>query len=83
MDCKDAESVEFNSSGVPWLASADTLQHAEQSSRCSCCCSGLLGGEGEIIICQKLSPGPPQPLLQPWGHSTAAMDLCQVGTLHL
>lgn len=50
---------------------------------CVCCCwPSFLGGEGEIlIICQKSSYETPESLVQPWGHSTAAMNLCQVGIL--
>lgn len=80
MHCRDAESVEFNSSGVPWLASAESLQHAKQSSGCACCCSALLGGEAEILICQKSSPELPSPCFSP-GVILLLQWICQVGIL--
>lgn len=57
--------MEVNSSGVSWLGTAKTLQHAQQSSGCACCCSALLGGEGEVFICQKLTPEPPSLWVSP------------------
>lgn len=61
MHCRDAESMEFNSSGVPWLASAKSLQHAEQSLGCACCWSGLLGEKGKFSSVKSHHLNPPAP----------------------
>lgn len=71
---------QWSSTGVWRLASAESLQHGDQSL-------------GWALLLVRLSLGKRRSsnhlsktiiwnlLVQPWGHSTAAMNLCQVGTL--
>lgn len=74
--------MEFDRSTVPEPASTESFWHEEWSLRCALLLPSFLGGGGEIlIICQKPSPETPQTSVQPWGHSTAATNLYQVGTL--
>lgn len=57
----DAESMEVNSSGVSWLGTAKSLQHAQQSSGCACCCSALLGEKGKFSSVKSYHLNPPAP----------------------